>query len=68
MAYRYAYYVLARPMIGDQDYDALERAFLAKKPPSSSPIWTVDSSLADGYDPAHRALALYLQLRFAKRK
>ncbi len=48
MAHRYLYYVLARPVIGDSDYDRLEKAAAATAP-ADSPVHQVGSSLDSDY-------------------
>lgn len=66
MAYRLMYYVWAVSFIPDHEYDKLERAARKTVPPDH-PLHQPGSDQLDSYEPAIRALALYLRLRFSKR-
>ncbi len=48
MAHRYLYYVLARPVISDRDYDALEKEAVATLP-AEHPIHGVGSDNGNDY-------------------
>lgn len=66
MAYRLLYYCDAISLIPDNAFDALDRD-AASKAPVDHPIHKPGSDRRDDYDPAVRALALYLRLRYSKR-
>lgn len=48
LAHRYLYYVLARPVLSDYDYDRLE-ARAKRELPGDSPVHTVGSDCASDY-------------------
>lgn len=50
LIHRYLYYVLARPIMSDYDYDRLEKCACKVLPPES-PAHQVGSDLASDYPP-----------------
>jgi len=67
MAYRYQYYVLAKPLVRDLDYDKLEREVL-EEVGENSPLRKPGSENKESYEPRIRALSLYLLLTFGEHK
>lgn len=50
MTHRYRYYVLAKPTISDQEYDALEREAVERLP-AGHPVHQCGSDRAQDYEP-----------------
>lgn len=60
MAYRYAYYIEANPIVTDRAYDMLDGAVLPWLP-ADSPLQQVGSDLSSSYRPEHIAYAQRLR-------
>ena len=68
LALRYAYYVKSRPLVTDEIYDNIERAYFGNKTEIHPKMRLPGSDREADYPPSIRALYMYLALAMHERR